>query len=198
MFGTFDEPLNADDLHPLSAVLFDVTKGPFGSDMKKSLYVPRSERTYKAYIQLNAIEKNAALGEYFISEAYFEEKMFKYEVKPGDYIVTCDGTLGKIFRLPAEIERGVISSSLMRIRLNEESISPQYFESLWDFDILPRLKAQVRNGCLVHLPSAKVLLNTHCILPPISRQKEFGDLVAAVDKLKFGQLASKGQVISYA
>ena len=46
-------------------------KGPFGSDMKKSLYVPKGDDTYKVYIQGNAIQKDQALGDYYVSEEYF-------------------------------------------------------------------------------------------------------------------------------
>ena len=32
-------------------------KGPFGSDLKKSLYVPKSLNTYKVYLQENVLKK---------------------------------------------------------------------------------------------------------------------------------------------
>ena len=41
-------------------------KGPFGSALKKSLFVPKSEDTIKVYEQKNAIQKNSTLGEYYL------------------------------------------------------------------------------------------------------------------------------------
>ena len=51
-------------------------RGPFGSDMKKSLYVPKNENTIKVYIQINAIQKNENLGDYYISKEYYDDKMY--------------------------------------------------------------------------------------------------------------------------
>ena len=58
-------------------------KGPFGSDMKKSLYVPKGRDTYKVYIQGNAIQKDEQLGDYYVSAEYFHEKLERFEVHPG-------------------------------------------------------------------------------------------------------------------
>ncbi len=82
-----------------------MTKGPFGSDMKKDLFVPKGEDTYKVYIQINAIQKNQSLGEYYISKEYFDRKVSRFELFPNDYIITCDGTLGKYLKLDENMEK---------------------------------------------------------------------------------------------
>ena len=163
----------------------DLTKGPFGSDMKKSLYVPKGEDTYKVYLQINAIQKDQTLGDYFISKEYFEQKMYKYEVKPSDYIITCDGTLGEMIKLREPMERGVISPSLMRVSLIESKINDRYFESLWKIYMLPQMESQSRNSCLLHLPSATVLGNLEVPLPPLEIQNRYAELINQIDKSKF-------------
>ena len=50
-------------------------KGPFGSSLTKSMFVPKSQNTVKVYEQKNAIQKNAKLGDYYITQQYFEQKM---------------------------------------------------------------------------------------------------------------------------
>ena len=157
-----------------------MTKGPFGSDIKKSLYVPKSADTYKVYIQVNAIEKDASLGEYFISKEYFESKMSRFEVKPNDYIITCDGTLGRYLRLPPTIERGIISASLLRITL-KTNILPRFFEYLWDGYIMSRLTSDIRNSALVHLPSATKIGKVLIPLPSLAEQER---IVAELDLLQ--------------
>ena len=47
--------------------------------------------------------------------------------KEGDFIVTCDGTLGEIFRLNGLKEKGIISSSLLRITLDESKVILYFF-----------------------------------------------------------------------
>lgn len=165
---------------PFEDVCVSMTKGPFGSDIKKSLYVPKSTDTYKVYIQVNAIEKDASLGDYFISKEYFDSKMSRFEVKPNDYIITCDGTLGRYLRLPPTMERGIISASLLRITL-KTNILPRFFEYLWDGYIMSRLTSDIRNSALVHLPSATKIGKVLIPLPSIVEQER---IVAELDLLQ--------------
>ncbi len=185
-YSMFGDPIDNPkgwETKTMSDVCASMTKGPFGSDIKKSLFVPKSKDTYKVYIQANAIEKDISLGDYYISKDYFENKMFRFEVKPNDYIITCDGTLGKYIRLPKCIERGIISASLLRLTLND-NINYRYFEHLWDYYILHQQIKDIRNTALKHLPSASKMGKTTIPLPPISLQEEFAEKVEAIERQK--------------
>ncbi len=171
--------------HKFKEYASDMTKGPFGSDMKKDLYVPKGKDTYKVYIQINAIQGNQNLGDYYISKEYFEQKISRFEVQPGDFIITCDGTLGKHLKLDENMERGVISPSLLRLTLDESKMTQEYFEYMWDMYMLPLMKKEARNACLVHLPSAKVIGEVDIPVAPFELQREFSDFVKQVDKSKF-------------
>ena len=159
-----------------------MTKGPFGSDMKKDLFVPKGENTYKVYIQINAIQKNQSLGEYYISKEYFDRKVSRFELFPNDYIITCDGTLGKYLKLDENMEKGVISPSLLRLTLQNDKINDKYFENIWDFYMLGLMKKEARNACLVHLPSAKKIGELSIPVPPLELQNQFASFVEEIDK----------------
>lgn len=159
-----------------------MTKGPFGSDMKKDLFVPKGEDTYKVYIQINAIRKNQSLGEYYISKEYFDRKVSRFELFPNDYIITCDGTLGKYLKLDENMEKGVISPSLLRLTLQNDKINDKYFENIWDFYMLGLMKKEARNACLVHLPSAKKIGEISIPVPPLELQNQFASFVEEIDK----------------
>ncbi|WP_288208893.1 restriction endonuclease subunit S [uncultured Catenibacterium sp.] len=159
-----------------------MTKGPFGSDMKKDLFVPKGEDTYKVYIQINAIQKNQSLGEYYISKEYFDRKVSRFELFPNDYIITCDGTLGKYLKLDENMEKGVISPSLLRLTLQNDKINDKYFENIWDFYMLGLMKKEARNACLVHLPSAKKIGEILIPVPPLELQNQFASFVQEIDK----------------
>ena len=183
MFGD----LLKDDTFPLvkfSECTNSMVKGPFGSDMKKDLYVPKGEDTYKVYAQINAIQKDETLGEYYISKDYFDKKIYRFEVKPKDFIITCDGTLGKVLQLDEKMEKGVISSSLLKVTIKEEKLSPVFFETLWSDIMLPHMVHQARNACLVHLPSAKVIGEFEFHLPDLNKQVQFESFIKQLDKLK--------------
>lgn len=102
-----------------------LTRGPFGSSIKKEFMVPKSVNTYKVYEQKHAINKNSEIGEYYINrEKYMELKRF--EVKPGDFIMSCSGTIGELYKIPQNAEKGVINQALLKIEVGNE-ISESYF-----------------------------------------------------------------------
>lgn len=61
-------------------------KGPFGSSLTKSMFVPKGPNTVKVYEQKNAIRKDHTIGEYYITRKYYSEKMSGFSVNPRDSI----------------------------------------------------------------------------------------------------------------
>lgn len=185
-YTTFGDPATNPkgwSLAEFSTLCDNLTKGPFGSDIKKSLFVPKSKDTYKVYIQANAIQKDISLGDYYISKEYFEEKMRRFELHSGDYIITCDGTLGKFVRMTPNMERGIISASLLKLTLNE-LITSSYFESIWNNYLLDKLVHQTRNAALVHLPSATNIGKELIPLPPLALQQTFAAQIEVIEQQK--------------
>ena len=84
-------------------------KGPFGSALTKSMFVPKGDSTVKVYEQKNAIQKDHTLGTYYITREYFEKCMTGFEVFPGDVLVSCAGTIGETYIMPNDIEQGIIN-----------------------------------------------------------------------------------------
>ncbi len=108
-------------------------KGPFGSSLKKSMFVPKGDKTFKVYEQKNAIYKNATLGYYYISEEKFNE-LKSFEICPGDIIISCAGTIGECYEIPVDAEKGVINQALMYVRLNKD-MDTLFFTYLFEFVI---------------------------------------------------------------
>ena len=84
-------------------------KGPFGSALTKSMFIPKSDDSIKVYEQKNAIQKDFSLGDYYISKEYYEDKMKSFTVESGDLIVSCAGTIGETYVMPDNIELGIIN-----------------------------------------------------------------------------------------
>ena len=101
--------------------LCDFCRGPFGSSIKRSVCIPKGPNTYKVYEQGNVINNDFSRGEYYISKEKFLD-LKRFEIAEGDILITCAGTLGRIAVVPQGVERGIINSVLMRVRIKDESI----------------------------------------------------------------------------
>ena len=135
-------------------VIDDFKRGPFGSSIKKEYFVPTG---YKVYEQQNAIYKTFKRGNYYISEEKFNE-LKAFEVKPLDYIVSCSGTIGCLYRLPKDAPIGVINQALLRIRINENIIAPLYFNYLFEsHDFQQRIIKDAKGTAIKNIAGVKEL-----------------------------------------
>lgn len=145
-------------------------KGPFGSALTKSMFVPKSNKTIKVYEQKNAIQKNANIGDYYITKEYFEAKMEGFEVLPGDIIVSCAGTIGETYVLPDDMEQGIINQALMRMRIFSPIFIP-YFLVFFDVVLKQNARASSKGSAIKNIPPFEVLKNYLVPLPPLAEQK---------------------------
>lgn len=145
-------------------------KGPFGSALTKSMFVPKSNKAIKVYEQKNAIQKNAHIGDYYITKEYFEAKMEGFEVLPGDIIVSCAGTIGETYVLPDDMEQGIINQALMRMRIFPPIFIP-YFLVFFDVVLKQNARASSKGSAIKNIPPFEVLKNYLVPLPPLAEQK---------------------------
>ncbi len=145
-------------------------KGPFGSALTKNMFVPKGDNTIKVYEQKNAIRKDAFIGEYYITKEYFEQKLLSFEVKSGDIIVSCAGTIGETYVLPNGIEKGIINQALMRMRLFSYNFIP-YFLIFFDFVLKQSANLQSKGSAIKNIPPFDILKRYLVPLPPLEEQK---------------------------
>ena len=156
-----------------------IKRGPFGSSITKSMFVPKGKDTYKVYEQGNAIRRDINYGSYYITKDKFES-LSAFQVKPGDIIVSCAGTIGKTFILPPKIEPGIINQALLKLTLDTSIIDKKFF--LLEFEsISVQLNLHAKGSAIKNLASLKYLKNkVDFPLPPLEEQKR---IVAKIEKL---------------
>lgn len=104
-------------------------RGPFGSTIKKEYFVSDG---YKVYEQQHAIEDNFELGNYFITEEKYRE-LSSFWLLPGDVIISCSGTIGRVAVVPSNARPGVINQALLKITLDPDVILVDYFKYVFAF-----------------------------------------------------------------
>lgn len=159
-------------------MLGEYKKGPFGSSLTKSMFVPKSEDAVKVYEQKNAIHKDYSLGEYYISRGKYEE-MKGFTVHPGDIIVSCAGTIGETYLLPQEAPVGIINQALMRAKIHLDSIIP-YWLLNFKYILVIENKLKGAGSAIKNIPPFEILKAMPVPLPPLAEQKR---IVAKIEEL---------------
>ena len=158
--------------------LGEYKKGPFGSSLTKSMFVPKSDKAIKVYEQKNAIQKDYSLGEYYISEQKYGE-MKGFTIHPGDIIVSCAGTIGETYLLPKEAPLGIINQALMRAKIHLDSIIP-YWLLYFRYILVIENKLKGTGSAIKNIPPFEVLKAMPVALPPLAEQKR---IVAKIEEL---------------
>lgn len=154
-------------------------KGPFGSALTKAIFVPKGDNTVKVYEQKNAIQKDASLGNYYITRDYFESKMKGFELFPGDMIVSCAGMIGEIYIMPEGIEQGIINQALMRMKLMP-SVYVEYFLIYFNVILKQTARKSSKGSAIKNIPPFVELKSYLVPLPPLEEQKR---IVAKIEEL---------------
>ena len=157
-------------------------KGPFGSALTKSIFVPKGENTIKVYEQKNAIYKDVNLGDYYISLDYFENKMRGFEIFPQDIIVSCAGTIGETYIIPDKFERGIINQALMKMRISTH-IYPAYFLVYFDYVLKKYSIDKSKGSAIKNIPPFKIFKEYFFPIPPINEQREIVEKIEKINPL---------------
>ena len=157
-------------------------KGPFGSSLTKSMFVPKGADTVKVYEQKNAIQKDHTLGTYYITRQYYESKMRSFTVEPGDILVSCAGTIGETYVLPEQIELGIINQALMRMTIFAP-IDLDYFLLYFDYVLKQTAKEISKGSAIKNIPPFEIFKKLILPLPPLEEQKRIVEKVRELESL---------------
>ena len=149
-------------------------RGPFGGSLKKSIF---KEEGYVVYEQKHAIHDHFNQLRYFIDEDKFNE-MIRFEVKPGDIIMSCSGTLGRVAIVPENIKRGIINQALLKLT-PRKNVSVHFLKHWLRSKIFQSIIFEYSGGAAIpNVPSAKILKD---ILIPLPSLKEQNQVVNSIE-----------------
>lgn len=143
-------------------------RGPFGGSLKKNIFKPDG---YAVYEQQHAIYDQFDDVRYFIDENKFNE-MKRFELKSGDLIMSCSGTMGKIAIVPQGIKKGIINQALLKLTPSKKISN--IFLKLWmqSKSFQNSLKEYSGGAAIQNVASVAILKNIAIPLPDSSIQNK--------------------------
>ncbi|HEX3732641.1 MAG TPA: restriction endonuclease subunit S [Mycobacteriales bacterium] len=97
--------------------------------------------------------------------------MRRFSLKPGDFIVSCSGTIGRIFQIPEGAVEGIINQALLKIKINSEIINPRYFLNYFRWDkIQSHILDSTQGGAIQNLVGMSLFRATPIALPSMPEQ----------------------------
>lgn len=150
-------------------------RGPFGSALKKSMFV---ESGFKVYEQYCPINDDCSYARYYITPEKFEE-MKSFEVLDGDFLISCSGvSLGRITQVPEGSERGIINQALLRVRLNNQLYNDEFFKLVFRSPNFQKDLFENSTGSAIpNLKGVKELKAMVIPLPSLNEQEKIVELV---------------------
>ena len=108
--------------HLVTTSAVGIQMGPFGASLTQ---LQHQDTGYKVYGQENTISGDFQKGSRWITEGQFKE-LHRYELVPGDLVLTRKGSIGKCRLIPDGIARGIADSDTIRLRLDGQVVLRQF------------------------------------------------------------------------
>ncbi len=151
-------------------------RGPFGGSLKKSCFKPSGIAVYE---QQHAIYDQFEKIRYFMDEKKFNE-MQRFEVRPGDLIMSCSGTMGKVAIVPKSVRKGIINQALLKLSPNKTLLARYLKAWMRSFNFQNQLEKYSLGAAIKNVASVKTLKEINIPLPSVLEQKE---IIARIDSL---------------
>lgn len=160
-------------ISPLKYLASSIKAGPFGSALTKDMYVASG---YRVYGQEQVIPGDFTVGDYYISDGVFDE-LSQYAVAPGDLLISCVGTFGKIAIVPDDVEPGIINPRLIRLRVRSDVKAGFLCEVLRSQVVFEQFAVLSRGGTM-DVINIGTLSNIYVPCPPFEEQQRILSFLA--------------------
>ena len=136
---------------------------------------------YAIYEQQHAIYGDW-IFRYFINDDKFHQ-MKRFEVKAGDILMSCSGTMGKTSIVPENPIKGIINQALLKLSVKGIAINKfvkAFMDSSW---FQKGLSQNTSGGAIQNVASVSILKNLEIPVPPLKAQQEIVEKLDAFENL---------------
>lgn len=146
-----------------------VKVGPFGSQLSGTDLL-NEESDFWVYNQRSVIDENSTEGMAFISEDKYK-CMMGFQVHAGDILITTRGTIGRIFKIPCNFNKGIIHPCIIKFRIDESRFNYQLLRIIFnESDFIVRQLSYKSNATTIDVIYSETLRNIY--MPTCSMEKQ--------------------------
>ena len=166
-----------------------VTTGPFGTSLGSKDFIDEGPEVFGIY-SLRDGNGFRAGGSKHISEQKYTE-LRRYDVTPGDVLISRMGTVGKVCIVPATAPKGIVSYHLIRLRLSPQHCDPEFTAQYLSVTEKAGVGlSKFGKGAVMSGINATIVASFPNLLPPLPLQKEFAARVTELRALEASQAAN--------
>lgn len=161
--------------------------GPFGSALANKTF---ANEKYNVYGQANLVSGNFSATKNTVTKKTFND-LRNYEVLPDDICVSMMGTIGKCRIVPLGIKQGIMDSHLIKLRVENAVILPEFFLYVYDKDLGGVCFKQMqyeKTGSIMDGLNTSIVKRLYVTLPPVKEQHRITDYLdskcAKIDSIK--------------
>ncbi len=167
----------------IDSLVYDISKdirtGPFGTALNKSEHKQEGIPVWG----IESISKSGVFtnkNKIFVTEEKARE-LKSFEVFGGDLIISRSGTIAELCMIPLETQKGLLSTNLMKISLDNRIMLPEIFcHIIKGSSYIVESLVDLCSGSTRLFLTQKILKSLIFPLPPLSEQKR---IVAKLDEL---------------
>lgn len=109
--------------------------------------------------------------------------MKRFAVKAGDFIISCSGTIGKIFMIPSKFKEGIINQALLKITIDNKKFDKKFFEYYFEWEQFQKeIIDNTQGGAMQNLVGINEFKKVKIPKTPLPEQKRIASVLSQLNE----------------